>query len=246
MSGIDYSIIGKKFNMLTVREFDHTSERSGTYWLCDCECGRTTVVSRHNLNNLSIVSCGCYGESDYRKKLAYENKKKNIGKKYGRLTVKDYVPGDGYFCECECTNTIYATEPELENGYIVSCGCFRRNRLAYGENAFNRLYGTYKGRMIKRGLEFSLTKDEFRELTKQNCFYCNVEPKQIATSTGRSYGEYIYNGIDRIDSSKGYTKDNVVPCCGFCNVAKNNYAQDFFVNKIESIYNNLKEKEIIK
>ena len=30
-------------------------------------------------------------------------------------------------------------------------------------------------------------------------------------------------GCDRIDNSRGHTKDNVVPCCVECNTAKNNY-----------------------
>lgn len=30
-------------------------------------------------------------------------------------------------------------------------------------------------------------------------------------------------GCDRIDNSKGHTKDNVVPCCVECNAARNNY-----------------------
>lgn len=30
-------------------------------------------------------------------------------------------------------------------------------------------------------------------------------------------------GCDRIDNSKGHTKDNVVPCCIECNTARNNY-----------------------
>lgn len=41
----------------------------------------------------------------------------------------------------------------------------------------------------------------------KNCVYCG-DDKRI--------------GCDRIDNSKGHTKDNVVPCCVECNTARNN------------------------
>ena len=31
--------------------------------------------------------------------------------------------------------------------------------------------------------------------------------------TVRSGEQYTYNGIDRVDNSKGYTEENCVPCC---------------------------------
>ena len=41
----------------------------------------------------------------------------------------------------------------------------------------------------------------------QNCIYCGDDRRV---------------GCDRIDNSKGHTKDNVVPCCYECNCARNN------------------------
>ena len=40
----------------------------------------------------------------------------------------------------------------------------------------------------------------------------------------------------RIDSSKGYTLDNVVPCCWMCNNMKHNYDQDKFLEHCEKVY----------
>lgn len=44
------------------------------------------------------------------------------------------------------------------------------------------------------------------------------------------------NGIDRIDSSKGYTIDNCALCCRQCNYLKNNMSQDDFADWILSIH----------
>lgn len=44
------------------------------------------------------------------------------------------------------------------------------------------------------------------------------------------------NGIDRKDSSKGYTIDNCVPCCTECNTMKSDLPLDVFYNRIDKIY----------
>jgi len=46
------------------------------------------------------------------------------------------------------------------------------------------------------------------------------------------------NGLDRVDSSKGYIKDNVVTCCENCNRAKLDLTQQEFFAMIKSIYEN--------
>lgn len=60
----------------------------------------------------------------------------------------------------------------------------------------------------KRGLEVSITKIDFKLLRLQTCYYCGgpLPPKG--------------HGIDRLDNSLGYLKDNVVPCCYPCNRTK--------------------------
>ena len=44
------------------------------------------------------------------------------------------------------------------------------------------------------------------------------------------------NGIDRVDSSKGYVEDNVVSCCKYCNTAKNTMSRDEFFKWIKRVY----------
>jgi hypothetical protein len=44
-------------------------------------------------------------------------------------------------------------------------------------------------------------------------------PKDVCTSKV-SNGAFVYSGIDRIDSSAGYSNENVAPCCKDCNQAK--------------------------
>ena len=110
-------------------------------------------------------------------------------------------------------------------------------RLPFGEASLNLLYYTYKKSAEKRGLEFDISKDEFRMITKENCFYCGVKPAQIMNGTAKKlYGDWIYNGIDRIDDEIGYVSGNILPSCKKCNYAKQGMTTSDFIDHINKIY----------
>lgn len=93
----------------------------------------------------------------------------------------------------------------------------------------------YKYGAKKRGHKWNLTKKQFKEITQKDCFYCGARPNNISKNICNT-GDYIYNGIDRIDNTKGYTMDNIVPCCKICNQAKSNRTLQEFKDWIEKIY----------
>ena len=88
-----------------------------------------------------------------------------------------------------------------------------------GQAGLNFLYYSYQKNAQKRKITFFLSKEDFTNLTKQNCSYCGTEPKNICNPRSKR-GQYIYNGIDRLDSKVGYKKENCVPCCKTCNMLK--------------------------
>lgn len=49
---------GVRFGRLTAIRFTH-SKNSRAMWLCECDCGKTTTVSVHDLNCGDTKSCGC-------------------------------------------------------------------------------------------------------------------------------------------------------------------------------------------
>jgi len=51
-------LIGKRFNMLTVLKFVEFKNRK-SYWLCKCDCGNEKIVSRKDLRENRVKSCGC-------------------------------------------------------------------------------------------------------------------------------------------------------------------------------------------
>ena len=97
-----------------------------------------------------------------------------------------------------------------------------------GEAAFRALFKTYRYNAKTRGIAFLLSREQFRALTQQNCHYCGSEP--LSVMRGVTYNrDYVYNGVDRIDSALGYVPENCVPCCKFCNLAKAGGSYEDFV-----------------
>jgi hypothetical protein len=102
------------------------------------------------------------------------------------------------------------------------------------------LLSRLKKRYLFKGLTSNLKDTECLVLFKQNCHYCNERPsnKYIYKQPHFSHIFY-YSGLDRIDSKKGYLKDNVVPCCAKCNKAKSDMKYYEFIEHIKKIYANI-------
>lgn len=150
-------------------------------------------------------------------------------------------------CLCSCGNKTNISRSNLISGHIKSCGCKKKEIISLLKkknkytSTFNILFKVYKKRAKEKNICFELTELQFKELTKQNCFYCGKNPNQIIkNSYNELYGNYIYNGIDRVNNSIGYKIDNVVPCCGICNKMKKEYSKEFFINHIKKIFDHLK------
>lgn len=116
----------------------------------------------------------------------------------------------------------------------VAEGAACRGRIkGEGETAKNYTYTIYKSGAKSRGIEFSLTKEEFLSLVVQPCNYCGALPKNETKNA--TSGSFFYNGLDRVDSSMGYSTDNVVPCCIICNKAKSTLSLQEFLEWVSTI-----------
>jgi hypothetical protein len=96
----------------------------------------------------------------------------------------------------------------------------------------------YKRQAIGRGYTFELEKPDVRFLSQLNCHYCGMHSVNSYQPSGTN-GAFVYNGIDRVDNSMGYTYDNVVPCCGHCNIAKKSRSLVEFRGWVDAIHSHL-------
>lgn len=182
------------------------------------------------------------------------------GLKINKLTVIEFA---GYSqdkskkplwrCQCECGKEAIVRAHMILSGRTQSCGCVRKEtskKLAAKLGPQNRKMHPkistakyiWEHHNYKDGISFEI----FLELSQQICFYCGRPPFRTYNrfdSDRSDYqldnGNFTYNGLDRIDSTKGHTKDNVVPCCWNCNRAKNNMKFDEFVQWIKLVYTKL-------
>ena len=85
----------------------------------------------------------------------------------------------------------------------------------------NRRFKIYQWSAINRGHQFSLTFDNFMTFWKKPCTYGGCEIETI--------------GLDRVDSSIGYTLENTVSCCAIHNKTKNNLSKECFIEACRKV-----------
>ena len=83
-------------------------------------------------------------------------------------------------------------------------------------------YRIYKNVATRKGKEFLLSLEDFSQIKTKSCIYCGEDKER--------------RGIDRIDNSLGYTRENSAPCCQICNYMKKNYSVEKFISHVKKIY----------
>ena|ERR1035437_8460970 len=91
-----------------------------------------------------------------------------------------------------------------------------------------RRFNTSSAMSKRRGHDWNLTFDEFSKLIEKDCYYCE----------GFFGKSFTGSGLDRINNDLGYSIDNVLPCCSFCNSLRSNLMT---VEETKAVVNLLKE-----
>lgn len=206
------------------------SKRGFAMWLCQCDCGNQAEVSGNSLRSGKTTSCGCSRVID------------ELGNRHGKLTVIERVEnlqrGDALWrCRCDCGNELVVVRgADLRANKCAGCAECRRYRpLPYGEAAKRGLLQMYRIGARRRGCVWDLTDEEFYVLTQRPCHYCGVLPSTVYCREDLN-GDYVYTGLDRVDNSKGYSRENILPCCTRCNMAKRAMTYGGFLAWVKRIY----------
>ena len=122
----------------------------------------------------------------------------------------------------------------------------KKNRKSDEHIAITGLIKVYKRSAKVRGLSFNLSREEFKSLIFENCHYCGQLPSNIYNSYPRdnehNRSPIMYNGIDRVNNTKGYDLDNCVTSCTQCNFSKRTLNKEQFLTWIKRIYINQYKK----
>ena len=219
-----------------------------------CECGKEFAASVSLIISGRRTSCGAQLCST---RIVSGDL---TGQTFGFLTVKSFSGKKNsrgeliWECVCQCGNTHYAKSAHLlgkKGECVKSCGCkssvLRSNRLTkpLREIFLKGKYKIYRDAARKGGREFELTREDFERLVFSRCHYCGSEPLAVHTrQLVERFDEIKWNGIDRVDSSKGYTITNVVTCCKICNVAKSDLTLEEFVAWATRLGTNIKKPQM--
>ncbi len=121
---------GYRFGKLTALKLSKNKTSSGkSKWICICDCGRMKEVSRANLIQGYVQSCGCLKkELDTRFSQLEKSVIDMTGVISNKLTVvamKENAHPPVCICKCECGNICEVDAREIRNGRRKSCGCLR-------------------------------------------------------------------------------------------------------------------------
>ncbi len=161
------------------------------------------------------------------------------GMKFGDLTAIK-ISGNGkhrgskWLCRCDCGNECEAYGGHLRDGTRKSCGCRSRSRIF--ETGVNRIFSNYKRKASLRKKIFTITRAKFEELVIANCYYCGRLPEQELKRLKTKNLQIKYNGIDRFNPSEGYTNENCVSCCYYCNHSKLDLSFDEWLSHLKKIF----------
>jgi hypothetical protein len=161
------------------------------------------------------------------------------GLKVNRLTVLEQFPsvdkaGIKFLVRCDCGTEKMVRKSSImgKRAETVSCGCYLREngngrRGSYDPRGY--LLARARERAKHKGWEFSITKEDI--IIPEKC------PLLGITIIPRAKDRLHSPSLDRIDSSRGYTPDNIQVVSSRANTLKN----DATVTELETLLTNWKQ-----
>lgn len=200
--------------------------------ICKCPtegCTETIKIARERDLRHKCKSCSAIsrlrGENREYKIYTTDIQKSHlpISKKYKEIFLREEVSLDGkaYVAVFKCPKENCQKEIRLRNREkIRECHSCCRKALPY-ERTYNQIKSRRREKSNGHSIQWLLTFEDFVSLCEiPNCHYCN---SLLNRAKYKAEEGSTASMLDRKDSNKDYTLDNVVPCCPTCNFTKNEH-----------------------
>jgi hypothetical protein len=142
----------------------------------------------------------------------------------GKLTLLEPKGKGKWLCRCECgregivspgqhqscqwCRPVKKMEREAGVAIRITTSGPRRTRLTADEKRLTLGYNQAYWNAKRKGIAFTLTREQYKELAMKPCEYCGGNLPEKGS------------GLDRLVCQVGYTFANCVPCCTVCNRVK--------------------------
>lgn len=233
----------EKYKILDKKVITSTNEKGKTYrYLIQIQCNDCGQIRWVNASDKYYKKGICKNC----RLIHYRNQVLNIENENFKVigideeSTKENSRHTKYFVLCKKCGKIFSRRASVIRKSLESIQCSNCRRIRNNKplNALTyKEYCHYRTGAKARNLDWNLSEEEFAKLIKGKCKYCGSEPNRRRSVSYRNDYELV-NGVDRIDSNKGYSIDNCVSCCSICNRMKNDLPKDIFLEQISKIYNN--------
>lgn len=215
-------LIGQKFNRLTV------IARQDKGWLCQCDCGGTTIATTTHLKSGHTKSCGCLQKESATKTHLIDY----TGETFGKLTVLQREPSKNtrtmWKCQCDCGNVVVVSAANLQSGDTLSCGCLRES---HGEHKIKELLDMYD---IKYQTEYMFDTCRNPKTNRPLRFDFYVEDSYLIEFDGQQHFEQGRGWLEQESLSEIQYRDEI----------KNQWCRDNNIPLIRIPYTKLKSLNI--
>jgi len=227
---------------------------------CNTEKQLFDFGKRHDKINTICKSCTNKRQVEYNHKNGINKRRFNqpkndlTGMKSGKLTViKDVGTKNKvryWLCKCDCGEFKEFKHSHLNRKMVKSCGCeqYHQGSKHYqwrgcGEISGNRWDSIKRKRRHAKEREFDLTIEQSWDLFLKQDRKCALSG--IKLEFGKTNKDPFTASLDRIDSNKGYTIDNVQWLHKHVNWMKNTFSQEYFIEMCNKIALNSTNSKLI-
>lgn len=166
--------------------------------------------------DLRCETCGII----FKRRLAEVNRNRKIGRRI--------------FCSLRCENMTIHNIPDNIDRYPIKDHAGNKKD-AYSN--YRYIWRIARNRARSTNREFTITLDDLKDLAEKQKFKCVYSGVPLVFNNGtKSKSDPMHTAsLDRIDSSKGYTKDNIQFVSCTANYAKNSITHDQMVEFCRNI-----------
>jgi hypothetical protein len=228
-------LLGERFGKLEVIDYlpDHLTKSGERVQkiLVKCDCGRIKELGAKGLLQGRTQCWYCSHKKDI---------KYRVGDRYDKVVIKKFFREEKAnkrmaVCQCDCGKETIIFVGLFNRGKVHNCGCSPANNYKGCGNLSGLYFYSLRSGAERRNISFEVTKEQLWELLlKQNkkCALTGLPIELCIRNKSDSTAS-----LDRIDSKKGYTLNNVQWVHKDINRMKQNLDQNRFLNLCIAVHN---------